>query len=157
MKKLLSYGAHVLTAMLGGTLVGGLTLLVSQFGLGGAAGSFLTSQYSPFFWGATFLYALFSSKHGRSKSAMWVWLFGLMWLGVRIFSDLTWYDPRWCNGCSEWQFVSSNYFSYRSCMQECLGVLLATGPMLNTIAYSVGTAVGLKFRNHSASIPRAVI
>jgi hypothetical protein len=97
-------------------------------------------------WGAAFVLGLFVNRELRDRSAYWVWIIAALWLGYHIVEDLKWYDPRWCHGCSAAQFVWYNYFSYRNAMQEGLGQLFATAPMLNSLAYSAGAALGLRFK-----------
>jgi hypothetical protein len=73
-------------------------------------------------------------------------------MGVWVWDAVHTYDPRWCEGCSVLQNVWRNLFTvgYSSCMQECLGELFGTTPLLNSIAYSLGAFFALRSKRANA-------
>jgi len=149
MKGAVIFVAHVLLAMLLTMLVGLLMCGTVGAWLGKTSNPWFDAPYSPLFWGFAFFLGLFLNRIIPTHSAKSVWIVGVLWLIFWGASDISAYDPRWCNGCSLPQYVWYSYFSYWNCTQECLGQLLGTAPMLNSVAYSLGAAVALKF-SHSA-------
>jgi len=143
--------AHVLLAMIATMVIGGLMCVTVGAWLGKARNPWFDVPYSPLLWGFAFFLGLFLNLIMPTHSAKWVWIVGALWLIVVGASDISAYDPRWCNGCSLPQYVWYSYFSYWNCTQECLGQLLVTAPMLNSVAYSLGAAAALKFSHSAAS------
>jgi hypothetical protein len=136
------FGLHVILAMLVSTILGGLLcVLVGALVNHGTENAMLDAPYSPLLWGSAGVCGFFFSRKLPSKYSSWVWIVGVAWLLLGIVSDLQWYDPRWCRGCSKLMWVWYNYFSYRDSMQEGLGLLLVTGPMLNSVGYSIGAYI----------------
>ncbi len=136
------FALDVIIAMVVCTFVGGLlNVLTSAWLTHGAENVLLDLPYTPLSWGLAAVSGFFFSRRMPSRYSCWVWTVGVAWLLLVIFSDLQWYDPRWCRGCSKLMWVWYNYFSYRDSMQEGLGLVLVTGPMLNSVAYSVGAYI----------------
>jgi len=145
MKGALIYVAHVLFAMIAVMVVGGLACVAANSWFGKAKNPWLDVPYSPLLWGLAFVLGLFVNRVMPNPSAKWVWVVGVSWLILTVAGDIRVYDPRWCNGCSLSQYLWYSYFSYWNCTQECLGQLLGTAPMLNSVAYSLGAAIALRF------------
>jgi len=146
MKKGLAFAVHVFVAMVVSTVLGGLLLIVLTSRLGKLKNPWFDVPYSPLFWGSAFLLGLLLNRVMWSPSAKWVWIVGVFWLILVAVGDINAYDPRWCDGCSLLQFIWYSTFSYRNCTGECLGQLIGTTPMLNSIAYSAGAALALRSR-----------
>lgn len=151
MKKAALFGFHVLIAMVCSSAIGALIVPLAGY-VTRAPSAFLSSPFSPLVWGVAFGAGALLSRAAPGGYARWVWIIGLLWFSVLVWRDLQWYDPRWCNGCTAHQFVWYNYFTSKDCMQECIGEFLGTVPMLNSIAYSVGAAFGLKYATVASTI-----
>ena len=150
MKGAVVFAAHALLAMLATVVVGGLMCVAVNSWLGKVKNPWFDVPYSPLLWGFAFLLGLFVNRVMPNRSARWVWIVGVSWLVLAGASNVRDYDPRWCNGCSLPQYLWYSYFSYGNCTQECLGQLLGTAPMLNSIAYSLGAAIAVKFSRSAA-------
>jgi hypothetical protein len=151
MKEAAVFAAHVLVAMLATMIVGGLMCVAVNSWLGRVRNPWFDVPYSPLLWGFAFVLGMFVNRLKPNRSAKWVWIVGVSWLIVAGASDVRIYDPRWCNGCSLPQYLWYSYFSYRNCTQECLGQLLGTAPMLNSIAYSLGATFALRLSHRTTS------
>ena len=156
MRKELAFAVHVFVAMVASTILGGLLLIIASRLLGKSRSPWFDVPYSPLLWGLAFLVGLLLNRPMRSPSAKWVWVVGVCWLTLLAASNIGAYDPRYCDGCSLLQFIWYSCFSYWNCSGECLGQLIATTPMLNSIAYSVGAAVALRFQDVNNEKPEAV-
>jgi hypothetical protein len=153
MRKIAVFVLHALIAMLasvalGGVLSGIVSLMLSPVGPRHWVLFRLTTDgpYSPFFWGTGVLLGFFVNRRMRNASAQWVWVAGICWLSVWIWDAVRTYDPRWCQDCSVLQNVWRKLFTvgYNSCMQDCLGEVYGTTPMVTSIAYSLGAFFGLR-------------
>lgn len=100
--------------------------------------------YSPLLWGIALLIGVVANNVIRHSSGYWVWVIGALWLAYSIYDTLRGYDPRWCLGCSPSFYAWHSFFAYGDAYQEGLGMLFGTTPMLNSIAYSIGAAVGMR-------------
>jgi hypothetical protein len=145
MKKAALFGLHVVIAMMVTMVVGGLMCVIVNSWLGKSKNPWVDVPYSPLLWGSAFLLGLLLNRIMLNDSAKWVWIVGLAWLIIFVASDIRAYDPRWCRGCSLSQYVWYGYFSYWNCSQECMGQLLGTAPMLNSVAYSIGAALAQNY------------
>jgi hypothetical protein len=148
-KELGMFVLHAILALVVSPVLGGAITLVLRPLLGDSENALFDVPYGPLFWIPALLVAFLLNRKLHNDSAKWVWIVGLLWLFCRMVVTLRWYDSRWCNGCSSPQFIWYSYFSYRNCMQECLGQLLATLPMLSSVAYAIGASLGLKSGRHS--------
>jgi hypothetical protein len=138
-KELVLFGLHTIFAMVVCTFLGGLTIIALGTWLtGGSENALLDAPYSPCLWGLAALAGFFLTRLLPSGFPGLVWIAGVAWLLLWIIRTLPSYDPRWCMGCSESQYLWFSFFSYRNCMQECLGQMFVTAPMLSSIAYSIG-------------------
>lgn len=147
--------AHIFVGLVGSTLLGWVLFIVLNSWLGSASNPWTDFPYSPLLWGVGLLLGLAINLALHDHLAQCAWVAGILWFVLRIVIDLKWYDPRWCNGCSPAQFVWYNYFTYGNgnCMQECLGEIFATSPMLNSFAYSIGAVLALRL---TSAMPGAV-
>jgi hypothetical protein len=116
--------------------------------VGESTNPLLDVPYSPLFWGTGLVLGFLMGNLTRSASARWVWIVGVSWLAWLLIGELVHYDPRWSYGMSRAEVVWYSYFSASNnkCTQECLGKLFAVTPMFNCVAYSVGAAIGLRFK-----------
>jgi hypothetical protein len=153
MRKELAFAVHLIVAMVVSTALGGVLLIILSHWLSNAKNPWFDFPYSPLLWGSAFLMGLFLNRAMRNPSAKWVWLVGVSWLTMLAASNIRAYNPEWCHGCSFLQFIWYSCFSYWNCSNECLGQLLATTPMLNSIAYSAGAAVALRLRPAKTKVP----
>jgi hypothetical protein len=151
MRKLAYFGPHIVFLIIATSIA---FLVIGTTGLffhwvqrwSPLIGSFtFDSPYSPLAWGTALLVGLLVNRRTRNRSACWVWLLGVGWMGWMIFDALKLFDPRWCQGCSAAQMIWRNFFGLNvsSCTDECLGKLFATFPMFCSIGYSVGAMFGL--------------
>jgi len=145
MKKAAIFASHALMAMIVIMVVGGLICVIVNSWMGKSKNPWVDVPYSPFLWGLAFVAGWLVNHVLPTESAKWVWVVGVAWLLLFATSDISAYNPRWCQGCSIQQHIWYSYFSYWKCSQECLGQLLGTAPMLNSVAYSIGAMVALKF------------
>jgi hypothetical protein len=148
-KQLGMFLLHTMLAMVVSPVLGAIITLALRPLLGDSGNALFDVPYGPLFWIPALFVAFFVNRKLHNDSAKWIWTIGLLWLIGRMVITLRWYDSRWCNGCSASQFIWYSYFSYRNCIQECLGQLLATLPMLSSVAYSIGASLALKFGHHS--------
>src|SRR5215472_6462998 len=144
------FSLHTLVALMGSMGLAWLLFMLFSPWLGTAKNPWTDFPYSPFLWGSAFFLGLLINMATRNRSAKWVWLVGLLWLIAFTTSNVKGYDPRWCLGCSVQQYVWYSLFSYWNCSQECLGQLLVTTPMLNSIAYSIGATLALSLKDSIA-------
>ena len=151
MKQAAIFVTHTLLAMVVTMAIGGLMCVTVNSWLGKVKNPWLDVPYSPLLWGLAFFLSLFLNRVMPSRSAKWVWVVGVSWLVIVGVRDVRFYNSRWCNGCSLLQYLWYSYFSYSNCVQECLGQLLVTAPMLNSVAYSLGAALAFTFRRPTIS------
>jgi hypothetical protein len=142
------YATHLVIAMIASTFVGSMLVLALGYRLAKPLGPLVSSPFTPLLWGVGLAAGILLTRASHSTSGRWVWVCGLLWLAFLVSRDLRGYDPRWCQGCTKLQFIWYNYFTSRNCMQECFGEFLGTVPMLNSLAYSIGAAVWLRFNQH---------
>jgi hypothetical protein len=153
MRKELAFSLHVLVAMVASMVLGGVLLIITSPLLNKSKNPWFDFPYSPLLWGSAFLLGLLLNRFMRDASARWVWLVGACWLTLLVLGDIKSDNQRLSNDCSLLQFVWYSYFSYWNCTQECLGQLIATTPMLNSIAYSAGAALALRLRPFKTKAP----
>lgn len=150
LKPFVAFALHTIVALVISTFLGGVITVGVGPWFGDSQNVLLSPPYAPLLWSPALLVGFLLNRALRNNSAKWVWIMGLLWLISRIFITLRWYNPRWCHGCSAPQFIWYSYFSYRDCMQECLGQLFGTTPMLSSVAYSIGAMLGLKSGRHAS-------
>lgn len=118
---------------------------------------FTDVPYSPAFWGSAFVVGFFLNRYFKDNLAYWSGPIAVLALALMILIDLAEYEH------NSYEIAASNHSFIRyewgqlfsldpnKCpADECLGKLLFTAPVLNSIAYSVGArlaVVGAK-RNH---------
>jgi hypothetical protein len=161
---------HTLVAMLASMFLGGLL----SAGIGVAVGRVGPDRwvlyrlitdvpYSPLFWGSGLLLGFLVNRRTLSGAACWVWLAGMIRLGVGVLSsyspyrDRPWYNPSWCppQGCSFLEQIGDNLFDLKGdkCSgSECLGEFLFTAPAFCSIAYSVGAFLGLRSKRSDTKL-----
>jgi len=154
-----TYVGHLVAAMVASVIIGGVLAALVQHLIGDVGPKNWTlhkvatdAPYSPLLWGSALLLGLVVNRRTRNRSACWIWVAGLCWLGLWIWDAVSIYDPRWCQGCSLSQNVWRNFFTvgYNSCLQDCLAELFGTTPTLNSIAYSIGAWIAIKrYRGHA--------
>jgi hypothetical protein len=155
-KTLGKFALHAFIAMVGSVLIGSFFFLIAlRPWVSKAQNPWLDFPYSPVFWGLGFVLGFLLNWYMRTSSAKWVWVVGASWLIVMGASEIRTYDPRWCNGCSLGQYLWDSFFSYWNCSQECLGQALVTAPLLSSVAYSLGAAIGNRFgqNRHAGAAP----
>jgi hypothetical protein len=156
MRKELAFVVHVFVAMVGSTALGGFLLIIASPLLAKSKNPWFDFPYSPLLWGSAFLVGLLLNRAMRNRSARWVWLVGASWLTLLVLGDIKSGNRHWCSGCTLLQSIWYSYSSYWNCSDECLGLLIVTTPMLNSIAYSAGAAVALRFQ-HPKDVNRSSV
>lgn len=121
--------------------------------------AWLDAPYGLPFWGSALALGIVINRLVPTNLARWIWLLGALCFSLLAAIDLHNYNGSafGCLGCSRTEFVLRNYFAYPNCLQECLGELIATTPLLNSIAYSVGAAIGIAMnrRQQDETVVRA--
>lgn len=130
--------------------VGGITAVL----LVGAIASFLPSRYQNDLlnWCPIFVIGLAFGFVANRKSlknvACWVWLSGVAWLALGIWTSMRSYDPRYYQGCSATENVVNAFFVLNG--HKCgggsstLAGVFFTIPAFDCIAYSVGAWAALR-------------
>jgi len=140
------FAIHVLVWAVGTVLCSLLLIFVFSSVLPKGENVLFDFPYSPLFWGPLLVIGFLVNNIMRHNSGQWVWVIGVLWLASSIASTLRGYDPRWCLGCSASQYVWHSYFTYGDSYEEGLGLVFGTTPMLNSVAYSIGAALGMRSR-----------
>jgi hypothetical protein len=102
--------------------------------------------YLPIVWWPGLVLGFFVNRRTLHRTACFVWFPGLLWLGYGIVGAATSWRP---DGMSWMTRVKIDLFSVKpgECgMTECLGLLVYTWPAVNSVAYSIGAALGLLSR-----------
>jgi hypothetical protein len=139
---------HTFLAMVGSIVSGFLIFLIFKPLVGYSNSPLFDVPYSPLDWGSGLFLGFLVNNFSRNGYARWVWLIALLWLSFSLADEKLYYDPRWTYGMSLPEVIWYSYFSISNekCTQECLGKLFATAPMVTSIAYSIGAALGLRFK-----------
>ena len=112
----------------------------SALGAGGVA--------SPVLWGPGMIMGLFVNRFALKSTACWVWLAGMVWIVCGIFVWLHGYHARFSGICSPFDSIKGGFFSFSSNYAYCGGggkAFRFTVPTFNSIAYSLGAWVALRF------------
>jgi hypothetical protein len=154
MKRIGAFTLHALIAMVLTVLVGLMLAAPIDYVIGEMLGTppsllrriALDVPYSPLSWVSAMVCGFLVNRRTRDVVAQWVWIVGVIWLTLWTAEAL-----RFCGGCSILDVVQTHFFSIESSScssEECLYQLLATTPMLNSVAYSLGAV--LAFRTFSS-------
>ena len=112
----------------------------------GTVNPWFDPPYSPVWWGTAVALGAVMNRLVRDNSALWIWLGGAAWLSLWVLDSRTGYDARWSYGYSRNEYIWHVYFTNRDCLEECLGVLFATTPAVNSLAYSIGAMLAGVFK-----------
>ena len=156
-KRLAEFGAlagsfllHTSAAMIVGPIITGIVgyvfgILSYHLKAIGEIGEFA----NPLIWGPGFVLGFLLSYVTRQRAACWVWLCGLVWIAVGILDSVRYYDPRYSQGCSDFENVLNAFFIMNS--HRCgggsstLAGLLFTLPAVSSVAYAVGAWVAIRY------------
>lgn len=140
MKQLARFAAHCVLATMGSTVFG---MVLADLVAGVARNPWFDVPYSPFLWGSALLLGFVLTRLLKDESSRWVWMVGIFWFVVVAESERRFYSPGSCDGCTPSQYLWYSYFSYHNRIDEGLGELVATTPMLNSLSYSIGAVVAI--------------
>ena len=153
---LLSFVAHVVAALWITTL---LSVLLTAI----AAGLLKSSLRDSLAWFLVGIVGLIlgyiANRAVLQRSACWVWIPGLIFLGFAIWDTVRRYDARWYQGCSATETVVNSFLVADS--SKCggggptLAVLFFTTPAFSSITYSLGarSALIVSRRKNNVSQP----
>jgi len=109
---------------------------------------------NPLLWGPGLILGLLVNRFTLKSAACWVWLAGMVWIACGVFVSVFSYHARFAGICSPLDSIRNGFFPYGS--SDCgdhENLMLLTVPTLNSIAYSVGAWVALRFDVSSTSLP----
>jgi hypothetical protein len=147
-KNVALFAVHAFIALAISMVAGFLLFAVVLPFVRGSKSALLDAPYTPLFWGTGLVLGFLTNNLTRNRYAKWVWVLGLCWLGLLLVDEVVHYDPRWAYGLSRIEVIWYGYFSTNDerCTQECLGKIFATTPFLDSVAYSIGAMIGLRFK-----------
>jgi hypothetical protein len=140
MRALAKFLVHVGAAMPGAVILG---VMLCGLESSGGKNPWFDVPYSPFLWGTALVLGFALTRLLGDKTGLWVWMVGISWFVLFTVSELRFYSPQLCDGCTRAQYFWDTYFSYRDMTGEGLGLFFATAPMLTSLAYSVGAAAAV--------------
>ena len=109
---------------------------------------------SPFLWGPGLILGLLANRLALRSTACWVWVAGAVWIACGVLASLYTYHARFAGICSPLDSIRNGFFS--SVWSYCGDVdnlVLFTVPTLNSIAYSLGAWVALRFCASGTAVP----
>jgi hypothetical protein len=92
----------------------------------------------PLSWWGGIALGFLINRRTLSRSACWVWIVGLTLLAAFMFWDVTTFGR-------SWRYESSQLFSSDCHEGSCLLQQFVTAPVLNSIGYSLGAWLALRF------------
>lgn len=102
---------------------------------------------NPFLWTPGLILGLLVNRIRLNSTACWVWLVGMVWMAIGIFSALLYYHSRFAGICSPLDSIT-NGFLFSVPRQPYCGdrenLILFTLPTLSAIAYSLGAWIVLR-------------
>jgi hypothetical protein len=120
---------------------------------------FADFPYSPAFWGSAMLLGFIVNRRIADRSACWVGPFGVLVLALLVGLSIPGYEASGYElnrtGHSFLNYIHGELFGLdpKACgSDECLGKVMFTTPVLNSIAYSVGAWIGLRFSASRGSL-----
>jgi hypothetical protein len=112
---------------------------------------------NPFLWGTGLILGLLVNRFALKSTACWVWLVGMVWIACGLFASLYTYHARFAGICSPLDSIWNGFFSYGSYGSSYCGdhqnLMRFTVPTFNSIAYSLGAWVALRFGASGTSMP----
>jgi hypothetical protein len=100
-------------------------------------------------WAPGLILGLLVNRFALKSTACWVWLAGMAWIACGLFASLYTYRARFAGICSPLDSIRYGFFSYGSHGSSYCGdhknLMLFTVPAFNSIAYSLGAWVALRF------------
>jgi hypothetical protein len=101
---------------------------------------------NPVLWGPGLILGLLVNRFALKSTACWVWLAGMVWMACGLFASLYTYHARFAGICSSLDSIWDGFFSYGSSYcGDHQNLMLFTVPTFNSIAYSLGSWVALRF------------
>jgi len=112
---------------------------------------------NPFLWGPGLIFGLLVNRFALKSTACWVWLAGMVWIAYGLLASLYTYQARFAGICSPLDSIWNGFFSYGSYGSSYCGdhqnLMRFTVPTFNSIAYSLGAWVALRFGPSGTSMP----
>jgi hypothetical protein len=112
---------------------------------------------NPALWGPGLILGLLVNRFALKSTACWVWLAGMVWMACGLFASLYTHHARFAGVCSPFDSIRYGFFSYPSYGWAYCGdhenLMLFTVPTFNSIAYSLGAWVALRFGATGTSVP----
>jgi hypothetical protein len=112
---------------------------------------------NPVLWGPGLILGLLVNRFALKSTACWVWLAGMFWIACGLFASLYTHHARFAGICSPLDSIRNGFFSYSSYGSSYCGdhrnLMLFTVPTFNSIAYSLGAWVALRFGASGTSMP----
>ena len=104
---------------------------------------------NPVLWGPGLILGLLVNRFALKSTACWVWLAGMAWIACGLLASLYTYHAQFAGICSPLDSIRYGFFSYGSYGSSYCGdhknLMLFTVPTFNSIAYSLGAWVALRF------------
>jgi hypothetical protein len=150
-----SFALHTCLAMILGSILMVITGAIVDYILGNSSPSLKSvvdraGLLSPFLWVPGIVLGFLLNRRTSMRTACWVWIVGISWLGAGVWDSIHYYDPRYYQGCSILENLVNALFilNARRCGggDSTLAGLFFTMPAINSATYSVGAwaAIGLK-------------
>jgi hypothetical protein len=141
-----AFFANILTASIAGWILGVLTAVLLESLLRGG-GLFTALLDILFFCFPAFCMGYVALHKFDQNTAKWTWAAGLLiWVAV-VSIDLATFDGKYC-GLNRWEHLWADYIfpgaKGKTCIDEGLGWLFVTAPMLCNVAYSLGAMLALR-------------
>ena len=142
---------HTALAMVGGVigamLLGILFVIILQVvGLEGTVRRLGSQWYGPDVWLPGLAIGFFVNRRRLHRAACFVWVLGLLWVAFLSLGTATGWRPTGMSAMTDIkvQLFPTTYRDFDACADsECLGLVVGTWPLLNTITYSIGAWLGL--------------
>jgi hypothetical protein len=113
---------------------------------------------NPLLWWPGLILGLLVNRFALKSIACWVWLAGMVWIACGVFASLYTYHARFAGICSPLDSIRNGFFSHGFYGSTYCGdhanLMLFTVPTFNSIAYSLGAWVALRFSGSATSLPR---
>ena len=109
---------------------------------------------NPVLWGPGLILGLLVNRFALKSAACWVWVAGMVWIACGLFTSLYTYHARFAGICSPLDSIRYGFLSYGSSYcGDHKNLMFFTVPTFNSIAYSLGAWVALRFGASGTSTP----